>query len=146
MEKLTSLFFYRLEKAIKTYRQHAQSNLKKNGFNITVDQWLVMKALVDNHGIIQSELAGLVFKDKASVTRILDLLVKNKYLKREAHENSRRRYKLTPTEKGKKIMRDIRPVVLKNRASALKNLSEHEIEASMKTLKTIIENCNNKSE
>jgi len=141
MEKLSSVFFYQLEKAIKTYRQYAQSMLKKNGFNITIDQWLVMKALMDNPDVVQTELAEIVFKDKASVTRIIDLLVKNRYLKREAHENSRRRYKLTPSEKGKKIMTGIRSVILKNRASALKDLSGNEIESVTKILKTIIENC-----
>ena len=140
MEKLNSVFFYQLEKAIKTYRQYAQGNLKRSGFDITIDQWLVLKALMDHEDISQSELAEIVFKDKASVTRIIELLVKNKYLRRDAHE-SRRRYKLTATERGRNIMRDIRPVVLKNRASALKKLTEIEIETGMKILKAIVSNC-----
>ncbi|MBC7862366.1 MAG: MarR family transcriptional regulator, partial [Bacteroidia bacterium] len=71
MEKLESVFFYHLEKAIKSYRQFAQNKLNSNALTITIDQWLVLKVLSDNQDITQTELAERVFKDKASVTRII---------------------------------------------------------------------------
>ncbi|MBK7428689.1 MAG: hypothetical protein IPI60_17560 [Saprospiraceae bacterium] len=37
MEKLEKVFFYHLEKAIKSYRQFAQSQLKKTAFTL---QWI----------------------------------------------------------------------------------------------------------
>lgn len=76
MENLDLIFFYHLDKAIKTYRQFAQEKLKENGFDITIDQWLVLKAVSENQDINHNDLADAVFKDKASVTRIIELLVK----------------------------------------------------------------------
>src|ERR1700742_1409145 len=97
MEKLDQIFFYSLEKTIKSYRQFAQRNMLKQGFDLTIDQWLVLKSIIDKPGATQNEIAEDVFKDFASVTRIIDLLVKKGYLSREMHPEDRRRFKLAPT-------------------------------------------------
>ena len=80
MEKLEEIIFYTMEKAIKSYRQLAQRNINQSGLDITIDQWLVMKALQSNTSVKQNELATAVFKDAASVTRIIDMLISKKYL------------------------------------------------------------------
>ena len=46
-----------------------------NGIDLTVDQWLVLKKISDADGLTQIELAEAVFKDRASIKRILDLLL-----------------------------------------------------------------------
>ncbi len=144
MEKLNSIFFYHLEKAIKTYRQYAQAKLRQNGFDITIDQWLVLKAIDDNPDISQNEISEMVFKDKASITRIIELLVFQQYLTRITPDENRRRKKLSITTKGKKILKDIVPAVRKNRKAALHNLTEEEIRVAEQVLKGIILNCSKK--
>jgi DNA-binding MarR family transcriptional regulator len=141
MENLNSIFFYNLEKAIKTYRQYAQSKLRENGFEITIDQWMVLKAIDDSDDITQIGLAEIVFKDKASVTRIIDMLLNAGYLIRNDHPESKRRSQLTITRKGKSLLADIRPQVLKNRRQALKEISENEMRITEKVLKKIAVNC-----
>lgn len=140
MEKLNSIFFYHLERAIKTYRQYAQAQLKKKGFDITIDQWMVLKALTENPDITQNDLSDLVLKDKASVTRIIDLLVAARYLKRGKHESGRRK-KLMVTEKGQKLLKEIVPTVLKNRRNALKRIGEKDIAVAEEVLVAIADNC-----
>lgn len=140
MEKLNSIFFYHLERAIKTYRQYAQAQLKKKGFYITIDQWMVLKALTENPDITQNDLSDLVLKDKASVTRIIDLLVAARYLKRGKHESGRRK-KLMVTEKGQKLLKEIVPTVLKNRRNALKRIGEKDIAVAEEVLVAIADNC-----
>ena len=141
MEQLDSIFFYHLDKAIRTYRVYAQKRLSNKGFEITIDQWLVLKVLNDNPDVNQNELAELVFKDKASIARMIELLVKNGYLTREFHESNRRRYKLTITKKGKQLLKDIIPTVKKNRKNALHDLNEKEIKIAEKVLRKIFINC-----
>jgi len=141
MEKLSSVFFYHLEKAIKTYRQYAQARLKAEGFGITIDQWLVLKALGDSPDATQNELAEAVFKDKASVTRIIDILVSEGYLDRAVNGENRRRHKLSITKKGRQLLKAIQPTILKNRATALKDISEANVRVTEKVLKAIAANC-----
>ena len=76
MENIESVVFYTIDKSIKAYRQYAQKQLKEAGFQVTIDQWLVLKNIQELPQISQQELSRRVFKDNASVTRIIDLLVK----------------------------------------------------------------------
>lgn len=139
--KLTDVIFYSIDKAIRTYRQYAQKQLRDHGFDITIDQWLVMKALLENPGIKQQDLAGMVFKDNASVTRIIELLVKAGYLERTVHQTDRRMAKLTVTDKGKETLRDMQPVVNNNRKRALKHIDEETILLAKNMLDQVTENC-----
>lgn len=141
MQKMNELFFYRLEKAIKSYRRYAQAQFKANGISITIDQWLVLNALNENEKMTQSDLAELIFKDKASMTRLIELLVLKKYIQRTAHDTSRRRFKLTITPKGHELIDQILPLVKNNRNQAIKNINGQAIQATERVLKQISENC-----
>src|SRR5688572_30236335 len=141
MERLSNTIFFQLDRAIKSYRQFAQKRLNEKGYSITIDQWLVLKTILDQPDISQNEIAQYIFKDKASVTRIIDLLVGKKYLRREPDSNNRRRVLLMITPPGKQIIEDILPTIRGNRKAALENCSEKEILEMDLTLKKIIKNC-----
>lgn len=142
MNKLNTVLFYTIEKAIKTYRQYAQKQLKEYGLKITLDQWLVVKSIIDNPEITQQEIAEKVFKDNASITRIIELLVKAKYLKRTVNKVDKRRSNLTVTTEGEKVFEEVYRIVLNNRATALNNVNLKDLEITSKVLKEIINNCN----
>ena len=141
MEKLKDIIFYNMDKAIKSYRMYAQKKLKENGFKITIDQWLIIKAILENPTINQQEIAKNVFKDNASVTRIIELLVKSEYLERKDNPDDRRKSNLVVTEEGKSIIYQVQDLILENRKNALNTVSTEELEAMNLTLKKIISNC-----
>ncbi len=143
MEKLNSIIFYNIDKAIRTYRNYAQRQLKANGFNITIDQWLIIKAILENPGITQNEIGDLVFKDNASVTRIIDLMVKSEFITRNIHSEDRRKTNLEVTDSGKEIIKKAQKLVEKNRKTALENISKQELEMMNTALLKISENCIN---
>ena len=142
MDQLNTVIFYSIEKAIKTYRQFAQKQLKDAGLKITIDQWLIIKSIMDNPEISQQEIAEKVFKDNASVTRIIELLVKAKYLKRTVNKEDKRRSNLIVTTEGEDIIDKVYAVVLNNREIALKGIKKNEIDIASKVLNSIISNCN----
>ncbi|MES2618517.1 MAG: MarR family transcriptional regulator [Bacteroidota bacterium] len=142
MEKLNDILFYNIDKSIRTYRVFAQKELRKQGFKMTIDQWLIIKCIMENPNISQQELGERVFKDNASVTRIIELLVKNKYLSRKPHKTDRRRTMLIVSNEAKTIIADMHEVVLRNRAVALKNISNEDVKLVNKVLLGIITNCN----
>ena len=141
MEKLDSVLFYYIEKAIKSYRQFAQRELKKAGLTITVDQWLTLNCLNENPDISQKELAETVFKDNASITRIIELLVKAKYLKRTINKEDRRKSNLVITELGQETISAASVVVEKYRNAALKGIGIAKEDHVKTVMKTIINNC-----
>ncbi|MFL5764677.1 MAG: MarR family winged helix-turn-helix transcriptional regulator [Bacteroidia bacterium] len=141
MEQLNDIIFYAIDKSIRTYRQYAQRQLKKGGYSITIDQWLVIKTILENPDIKQQDLGERIFKDNASVTRIIALLVKAKHLKRSDHEDDRRRSGLEVTAKGKQTIAEVQRIVLKNRAVALEGISKSDLETTKKVLNRITKNC-----
>lgn len=142
MEKLNTTFFYNLEKTVKTYRQFFQSQLRKNGFDITLDQWLMLHTILEYPEASQNEIAERVFKDKASVTRIIELLVQNGYLTREIHPTNRRKFQLDITDKGKQTIEVLKDLVVQFRSTALAGIPVEKIEETQALLNTIVNNCN----
>jgi MarR family transcriptional regulator, transcriptional regulator for hemolysin len=141
MEKLDEVLFYTLEKSIKVYRKFAQNQILKNGYDITIDQWLVLKTLHENQQLSQIEIAELVFKDFASITRIIELLVQKGYINRKINMTDRRKFELEITEKGNKIIEDIYPIVIENRKQALTDLTNEEVNNLKIQLEKLIINC-----
>ena len=141
MGSMETINFYLLDKAIRTYRNYSQKKLKENGYTITVDQWLIIKVLLENPGIPQISLAEKVFKDNASVTRIINLLVKAKYLDRKTNPKDRRTSILKVTLNGEEIIYKVQDLVLQNRKNAQNGISIEDLENLNRTLKKIILNC-----
>jgi MarR family transcriptional regulator, transcriptional regulator for hemolysin len=131
MEKLNDTFFYNLEKSVKTYRQYFQNQLKAHGFEITLDQWLILKIIIENPDISQNEIAEKVFKDKASVARIIELLVQNGFLTRAIHS------------KGTKTIENLSDLVQIFRKNAVTGISPEVLKETQNTMKMIISNCKN---
>lgn len=141
MEKLNDTLLYTLDKCFRTYNQFSQRNVRKAGYDITIDQWLILKSVAENPDITQNDISKIVFKDSASITRIIQLLVNAGYLKREIHAADRRRVNLTLTESGKKITIDVNEIAKQNRATALKDVDQQSIEEMKVLLQKIIGNC-----
>ena len=137
----TGTVLYSIEQAIKEYRKVSQKNIAKIVKDITVDQCLVLIILNKDAKISQNELANLIFKDNASITRMIELMVKKDYLNRTIHKEDRRKFNLETTEKGKKTIKLIDPIIKINRKTALNGLSLEEIYLLDKTLNKIITNC-----
>ena len=141
MEQLDQIIFYSLEKSIKSYRQFAQKNITKNGFEITIDQWLVLKTIENNAGITQQQIAINVFKDYASITRIIEILVTKNFLERDIHSADRRRFDLSITKLGFETLKRLTPILESNRKQALKGFAQSEIELLKNVLNKISKNC-----
>ncbi|MEM8901144.1 MAG: MarR family transcriptional regulator, partial [Bacteroidota bacterium] len=118
--------FYQIEKAIKQYRTMAQANLNKLGYKITINQILLMIQIDRKPEISLVELAELLFKDVASITRMTELLVKEGFVERKENKYDRRKKDLKITKKGKKILELAIPVILENRKTAQQNITEEE--------------------
>lgn len=141
MEKLNDILFYNIDKAIRTYRNYAQKKLREQGYKITIDQWLTIKAILENPGITQQELAEKIFKDNASVTRIIEILVQSGYLQRQINPSDRRKTILNVTEEGLSIINKVHHLVLENRHVALAGIASSDIENTNNVLQKIINNC-----
>ncbi len=137
----TGTVLYSIEQTIKEYRKFSQKNITKIVKDITIDQSLVLIILNNKTTSSQKEIADLIFKDYASITRIIELMVKKEYLIRTSNQNDRRKFNLELTDKGEKTLDLLTPEIQQNRRKALKGLSTDEIDQLDKILHKIISNC-----
>lgn len=125
--ELGDVYPYQLERTVRQFRRYAQQVLSANGFEITGDQWVVLKRIHEQEGLSQREVARLTYKDPASITRILDLLRKQDLVLRNPSASDRRVHVLSLTAKGNKLVEAILPVAQEIRTQGLKDISDEEI-------------------
>ena len=123
---LSDVYFFWLERALKAFRSKKAQVFKELGVNVTSDQWMVIKRTHEEPGINQIELAQSIYKDPASITRIIDILVTRDLVERKKHPSDRRNYCIYLTADGEKLVERVLPVAIDMRKQGLANISEEE--------------------
>jgi MarR family transcriptional regulator, transcriptional regulator for hemolysin len=139
--RLQDVLFYSLESAIKAYRRFAQGRLHAAGIDITIDQWLVLKTIHESSDVTLQQVGTAVFKDFASVTRIVQLLERKGLLQRKPHPTDGRRSELVLTRSGESVIRMVEPISQSNRRQALHGIDAEDVARLRAALMRITENC-----
>ena len=117
-------------------------NAHKLGMDITQDQWIVLGPIWKQKGISQKEIAEYCGKDKTSVTKIIDTLEKKSYVVRFPDQIDQRVKRVVLSNKGKKLMNDVMPVIEQTHNDVRIGISDREIEALKTILNKIYNNLN----
>ncbi len=139
-EKLDDVIYFLAERMQRQAKLYTRQVLKENKINLTIDQWLVIKKVSEESGIVQKEIANSTFKDPAAVTRILDILVREKMVERRVSPADRRVFEIYLSKKGKKIVEKTMPLVYDIRAKGMEGLSATELRALKSGLKKMYHN------
>jgi MarR family transcriptional regulator, organic hydroperoxide resistance regulator len=115
-------------------------DFRENDIIITPEQWVVLQFLAIKDGISQQELANITFKDKPSITRLLDNLEKHSLIARLADKLDKRSNHIHITRSGVAIHQKAREIAMKTMKVALNGLSEDEIHNGELILKKIFRN------
>lgn len=137
MEKSYHLYSFLLDRTARRVKQYAQKRFKELGFNITVDQWLVLRHLSENRDLTQRKLAELIFKDTPTLTRIIDLLCAKGLTERKVHPGDRRCFNVFLTEEGTDKVNQLQPLVKEVRLKAWEGLREKDFDEFKRILNTI---------
>ncbi|WP_025740669.1 MarR family winged helix-turn-helix transcriptional regulator [Aquimarina pacifica] len=133
--------FYQLEKAIKTYRKLAQDRINASGHDVSVNQLILLINLSEHPNATQAELSEYIFKDFASVARMVDILVKKNYLERRENTVDRRKKDLRPTVIGERMIKELRPIIKEYRQTALFGFTNENLDEISRLLRDFITNC-----
>jgi DNA-binding MarR family transcriptional regulator len=114
--------------------------MKENNLPITPDQFRVLTHLWQSDGLSQQELAMGSNRDKANVTRIIDILEREGIVERKDHENDRRVYQIHLTKKGKALEEAAAECAQATLRDAQKGISKVDMDTCMAVLKKTIEN------
>jgi DNA-binding MarR family transcriptional regulator len=113
---------------------------EESGNGITADQFRLLTHLWKQDGITQQALALLLGRDRASVTRMVDILEAQHLLKRMADKNDRRVKRIVLTREGKLLKTKAYKAAEKSLEVALKGFSKTEQNQLMTQLEKVIRN------
>ncbi len=115
-------------------------DFKSAGFEFTPEQWTVLYCLWEKDGVTQQELCNKTFKDKPSMTRLIDNLEKQNYVVRIADAADRRTNMIHLTRLGKESKDLANDVVLSAMSEAFEGVSEKDYELARRVLGIVFEN------
>lgn len=140
-ERYTQYSFI-LDRTARRVKQYAQASFAEKDFDITIDQWTVLKALYKEDPMTHKDLAEKTGKDQPTLTRIVDIIIKKELVERIEHPNDRRclLVQLTPT--GKEKVKMLSPEIAAIRMKAWEHLSEEDFKNFTRILNTIYDNLN----
>ncbi len=119
-----------------------QKNFRAAGLEITIEQWGILYHLWKEDELSQQELCIRSFKDKPSITRLVDNLEKQKFVERKGSETDRRINKICLTESGKNLQDQTIEIANQTMDEALVGVHKEDIETVRMVLQTVYNNLN----
>ncbi len=136
-ELLFALISGKLSAAVnrRLYRTFRQQNIE-----VTPEQWTVLYYLWSRDGVTQQELCVSTFKDKPSMTRLIDNLEKLNCVQRVASQADRRINIIKLTPRGRELEQESKPLVFSVIREALTDITQEDITVAYHVLIHIFEN------
>ncbi len=116
--------------------------LHKEGYDLTFEQFILLKIINANEGISQKDLADAINKDKTSITRAVSVLEDHHKVVRISSKDDKRKKGLYLTKQGKERLTLIMPRFAQIKDELEKGFGKQELEQTVATLKKIIERTN----
>jgi DNA-binding MarR family transcriptional regulator len=139
----SELYSFITGKASTAIARRLQKNFKQAGVDITIEQWSVLYHLWKEDGLSQQQLCDATFRDKPSITRLVDNLEKLGLVKRMADKNDRRINKVCTTPEAQKLQELSMEVANQTLNEALAGVTNGQIEIAKEVLNMVYENLSN---
>lgn len=121
-------------------KKHIASVFKKEGINLTAEQFLVMDTLWNQGEMTQQNIAYIIQKDKNSVTQFIDNLEKKGLVQRVVDTADRRVNNIKLSKAGLAMKDNTKKVAIAAVNDILEGISEEELKDFVKVLNRACEN------
>jgi DNA-binding MarR family transcriptional regulator len=138
--KRGELYSFITGKASTAIARRLQKNFKQNGVEITIEQWSVLYHLWKQDGLNQQELCNATFRDKPSITRLVDNLEKLKLVRRISSKEDRRRNLIYLTETARKLQDHSMELANQTLNEALDGVDVKDIDLCKSVLQRVYDN------
>ena len=138
--KKGELYSFITGKASTAIGRRLQKNFKQANIDITIEQWSVLYHLWKVDGMSQQELCDATFRDKPSITRLVDNLEKLKLVKRNASKEDRRKNLIVLSPEGKQMEEHCMDVASTTLNEALQGVTNGQIEIAKEVLQMVYDN------
>jgi DNA-binding MarR family transcriptional regulator len=138
--KRGELYSFITGKASTAIARRLQKKFNKAGLNLTIEQWSVLYHLWKEDGKSQQDLCNATFRDKPSITRLVDNLEKLKLVKRVPSKDDRRMNMIILTNEAKKLQDQAMDIASETLNEALEGVPAERIEICKEVLQIVYDN------
>jgi DNA-binding MarR family transcriptional regulator len=138
--KKGELYSFVTGKASTAIARRLQKKFNSAGLNLTIEQWSVLYHLWKQEGISQQELCTATFRDKPSITRLVDNLEKLDLVKRVPSDNDRRINLIYLTKQAQKLQEQSMELAEETLNEALETVPVEKIEVCKEVLQIVYDN------
>jgi DNA-binding MarR family transcriptional regulator len=138
--KKGELYSFITGKASIAIARRLQKKFNAQGLNLTIEQWSVLYHLWKEDGKSQQELCNATFRDKPSITRLVDNLERSGLVKRVPSENDKRINKIHLTEQALLLHEQTMLLAEETLNEALEGVPEEHIDLCKEVLQKVYDN------
>ena len=114
-----------------------QSAFKKNGLNLSKEEWSVLKRLNVKDGQRMNDMAFITHRDKVSMMRVVSSMVKKNFIIRRTDEVDKRVNRIFLTAYGKDVIQKVLPIMYELIPEVQDSLSLQERDILIEALKKV---------
>jgi len=129
-----------LDRSTRNMGINLQRIFKSSGFDITVEQWMILLLLWKHDGRNQQEIANMIGKDKGTISPQIDGLEKRKLIVRLRNKNDKRHNSVCLTQKGKDLEERLVPLGFINVEIAQQGIPDEDLKICKEVLRRICRN------
>jgi len=138
--KKGELYSFITGKASTAIARRLQKKFNDAGLNLTIEQWSVLYHLWKGDGMSQQQLCHATFRDKPSITRLLDNLEKLQLVKRVDSDTDRRINLIYLTKYAQKLQEQTMSMAEETLNEALIGVDSARIEVCKEVLQIVYDN------
>ncbi len=138
--KKSELYSFITGKASTAIARRLQKNFKQSGVDITIEQWSVLYHLWKEDGKSQQELCNYTFRDKPSITRLVDNLEKLNLVKRVSSKQDRRINMIYLTQEAQTLQEQTMALAEETLNEALQLVPPDQIDVCKAVLQVVYDN------
>ncbi len=138
--KKGELYSFVTGKASTAIARRLQKRFNNAGLNLTIEQWSVLYHLWKEDGRSQQQLCNATFRDKPSITRLVDNLEKLNLVKRVPSESDRRINLIYLTKNAQKLEEETMQIADETLNEALSSVPADQIEVCKHVLQIVYDN------
>jgi DNA-binding MarR family transcriptional regulator len=138
--KKGELYSFITGKASTAIARRLQKKFNSSDISLTIEQWSVLYHLWKQDGISQQELCNATFRDKPSITRLVDNLEKAGLVKRVASETDRRINNIFITKQAEKLQEKSMELAEETLNESLQGVPADKIDVCKEVLQIVYDN------
>lgn len=131
---------FRIYRVNQLFRAALYRTFRSLGHEMTPEQWIVLVRLWREDALSQTEIVEATLKDKATISRIIDVMERAGLVVRKADPEDSRGRRVHATRKAQELRATALPRARELAANIEEGISERDLEITQRTLRRLEEN------